>query len=449
MKRLAVCIALGAALSSFAAELRLSLQAYTFRDRTFAETVETAARLGYANLEAYPGQKLGGGMEGTTDYHMGPETLARLKAYLATAPVKVVSYGVTGAGGDDEWRKLLAFCRELGIGLVQIEVGPDNARLKHIAGLAGEYGIRIGLHNHRPKEGRPENVLAALGDCDAIVGAGADIGHWHNSGVNPLEGVKKLAGRFHCIHAIDSSADSAGRDVALGSGVIDVKGVLDQLKANESGIVYVTVEDEWQHADLEEAVAASARWFKAWQRGELAPCGRIAVDSIDTLRQDVDGKSPRLWDIAAIGGENIEEKVSQMRAIGLEPGSLESDAKGMNEREGVASAFAGEDVKFCRPWAEKAYISCETTFLVAANYYTIASANDDPARDPVSWVLYGSKDGGPWVELDRRENQKFPLRKQLRGYEIANPQMCRNYKIEFLKNNGSHLVQFARVAFYE
>ena len=230
---------------------------------------------------------------------------------------------------------------------------------------------------------------------------------------------------------------------------MDVKAVLDLLKENEKGVVYVTVEDEWQHADLEEAVAASARWFKAWERGELTPCGRIGVSSIDSLWKDVDGKNPLLWDVSIVGGENIEEKVSQMRKIGLEEGSLKSDEKGMNDREDVASAFAGEDAKFCRPWKEKAYVSCRTTFLVAANYYTVASANDDPGRDPVSWVLYGSKDGGPWVELDRRENQKFPLRKQLRGYEIKNPQMSRDYKIEFLKNNGGKLIQFSRVAFYE
>ena len=449
MKRLVFCFALAGSLSALAADLRLSLQAYTFRDRSFVETVETAARLGYTNIEAYPGQRLGGGMEGSTDYHMKPETFAQLKEYLAKAPVKVVSYGVTGAGGDDEWRRLLTFCRDLGIEIVQIEVGPDHNRLVHIASLAKEYGVRVGLHNHRQESGRPEKVLAALGDCDPIVGSSADIGHWHNSGVDPVEGVKALKGRFHSIHAIDSSAKQGGKDVALGSGVMDVKGVLDLLKENEKGVVYVTVEDEWQHADLEEAVAASARWFKAWERGELTPCGRIGVSSIDSLWKDVDGKNPLLWDVSIVGGENIEEKVSQMRKIGLEEGSLKSDEKGMNDREDVASAFAGEDAKFCRPWKEKAYVSCRTMFLVAANYYTIASANDDPGRDPVSWVLYGSKDGGPWVELDRRENQKFPLRKQLRGYEIKNPQMSRDYKIEFLKNNGGKLVQFSRVAFYE
>ena len=50
MKRLVFCFALAGSLSALAADLRLSLQAYTFRGRSFVETVETAARLGYTNI---------------------------------------------------------------------------------------------------------------------------------------------------------------------------------------------------------------------------------------------------------------------------------------------------------------------------------------------------------------------------------------------------------------
>jgi hypothetical protein len=197
-------------------------------------------------------------------------------------------------------------------------------------------------------------------------------------------------------------------------------------------------------------VAASARWFNAWKRGELAPDGRVRADAIAGLWKDVDAANPSGWDAKALGlVDDIAQRVSQMRAVGLDKSSFKSDEKGMAPNENVDAAFTGEGRKFCRPWKGMGYVSCDATFLVAANYYTVASANDDPGRDPVSWVLYGSKDGGPWVELDRRENQKFPLRKQLRGYEIKNPQMSRDYKIEFLKNNGGKLIQFSRVAFYE
>ena len=230
------------AVQASAADLELSLQAYSFRDRSFVETVETAARLGYKNLEAYPGQRLGGGMSGSTDYNsIRLETLAKLKAYLAKSPVKVVSYGVTGANGEAQWRRLTAFCKELGIGLVQVEVGisPENLRLG--AKIAGEAGVRIGLHNHRQPAGRPEAVLKALEGAGPTVGASSDIGHWQNSGVNPVDGVKVLKGRVFSIHAIDASGPKAGnKDVALGSGVIDLVTIMNELKRNEKGTVYIT-----------------------------------------------------------------------------------------------------------------------------------------------------------------------------------------------------------------
>lgn len=443
------------AVQTYAADLELSLQAYTFRDRSFVETVETAARLGYRNLESYPGQRLGGGMSGSTDYNsIKPEELAKLKAYLAKAPVKVVSYGVTGANGEAQWRKLVAFCKELGIGLVLVEVGINPENLKLGARIAGAAGIKIGLHNHRQPAGRPEEVLKtfnALAGERLAVGASCDIGHWQNSGVDPVEGVKLLKGRFFSIHAIDASGPKAGnKDVALGSGVMDLVSIMNELKKNEKDTVYITVEDEWQHDDLESAVAASARWFNAWKRGELAADGRIRADAIAGLWKDVNAASPAGWDAKALGlVDDIAQRVSQMRAVGLEKSSFKSDEKGMASNENVDAAFAGEGRKFCRPWKGKGYISCDTTFLVAANYYTVGSANDDPARDPVSWVLYGSKDGGAWVELDRRDNVKFTMRHQLRGFQIKNPQMSRTYKIVFHKNNGGDLIQFSRVAFYE
>ena len=263
--------------------------------------------------------------------------------------------------------------------------------------------------------------------------------------------VKLLKGRFFSIHAIDASGPKAGnKDVALGSGVIDLVTIMNELKKNEKGTVYITVEDEWQHDDLESAVAASARWFNAWKRGELAPDGRVRADAIAGLWKDVDAANPSGWDAKALGlVDDIAQRVSQMRAIGLDKSSFKSDEKGMAPNENVDAAFAGEGRKFCRPWKGMGYVSCDATFLVAANYYTISSANDDPSRDPVTWVLYGSKDGHSWVELDRRDNVKFTMRHQLRGFQIKNPQMSRSYKIVFHKNNGGRLVHFSRVAFYE
>ena len=90
-----------------AQDIKLAVQAYTFRDRTFVETVETAKRLGIENIEMYGGQKLGGGMEGTTDFKkITPETVKTLKKLINDAGVNVVSYGVTNAKDEKEWAQL-------------------------------------------------------------------------------------------------------------------------------------------------------------------------------------------------------------------------------------------------------------------------------------------------------------------------------------------------------
>lgn len=40
--------------------------------------------------------------------------------------------------------------------------------------------------------------------------------------------------------------------------------------------------------------------------------------------------------------------------------------------------------------------------------YTFVTANDEPSRDPVSWVLYGSTDGIDWEELDSEDDVNIP-----------------------------------------
>jgi len=45
---------------------------------------------------------------------------------------------------------------------------------------------------------------------------------------------------------------------------------------------------------------------------------------------------------------------------------------------------------------------------VEANSYRLATANDGPYRDPVSWLLQGSNDGATWHLLDIRENYPMP-----------------------------------------
>lgn len=86
MKKTWVC--LGAALlvvtwaSSVEPPFTLALQAYTFKDRSMVETIETAKRLGFCAIELTPVQKLGGTFAGSVKYSESLFPMARASASL-------------------------------------------------------------------------------------------------------------------------------------------------------------------------------------------------------------------------------------------------------------------------------------------------------------------------------------------------------------------------------
>jgi len=294
MKRmnLLVGICLAVALQVGAWAPRLALQTYTFRDRSFAETVETAHRLGFAWLEAYPGQKLGGGLEGTMRHTLSPEARQTLKNQLAAAGIRLVVYGVVNVSGESEWRALFGFANDMGIETIQTETGKTAAELDLIGRLAAEYRVKVALHNHTQPLGRPDAVLEQVKGRGPWIGAGSDIGHWVRAGIVPTDGIATLVGQFTAMHLVDVSAfGSTGRVVPYGSGVGRLTEVLDALRQQQFDGV-LTCEYERQSPALESEVAACVRWYAAYCAGELTPDGRLAIDGLSALAADVSA-SPR------------------------------------------------------------------------------------------------------------------------------------------------------------
>jgi len=262
----------GAVLGASAQDIKLALQAYTFRDRTFVKTVETAKRLGIKYIEMYPGQKLGGGMEGNTDFKkIKPETVKQLKKFIDDSGVKVVSYGVTGAGSEEQWGQMAKFAHVIGIKTIQIEMSADRKKFDLAEKMAEKYDLMIAIHNHRQEVGKPEGVLKQLEGRGPRIGAGSDIGHWMRAGVTPLDGVKLLKGRFVTMHLVDVEkivTKGRSRDVPYGTGAGNLKGVMDELKS-QGFKGYVTLEYEHQSPTLEQEVGECVVWFNKYQAGKL------------------------------------------------------------------------------------------------------------------------------------------------------------------------------------
>ena len=269
MKKLmmAACVALLSA-TCFAAEEwkpRFALQLYSFRDRSFTDAVKTAKKLGFKYVEAYPGQPLGGELKGTTAFAMSAETRAKVKAFLAGEGIKLVSYGVTGAKDEKGWRQLFSFATDMGIEIIQTEAGKDPKTLDLVNQLAQEYGVKVALHNHTQAAGFPDKVAAQLKD-HPFIGSGADIGHWAAAGVVPLDGVKKLEGRFFTMHMVDMSKIGSGaKIVPYGQGACELAKVLDELKRQRFGGT-ITCEYERMSPNLEREIGECVKWYNAYFR---------------------------------------------------------------------------------------------------------------------------------------------------------------------------------------
>ncbi len=273
MKKMTIMAAALLTVSTASAEdMKLALQAYTFRDRSFVETVETAKRVGIKYIEMYGGQKLGGDLEGTTDFAtIQPETVKQLKKFIDDSGVQVVSYGVTGPADQEQWGSLAKLAHALGIKTIQVEISRDRGKFDLAEKMAEKHDLIIAIHNHTQDFGEPEGILAQLEGRGPRVGAGCDIGHWMRRGVVPLEGVKKLKGKFVTMHLVDVEkivTSGHSRDVPYGQGAGNLEAVLDELKS-QGFKGYLTLEYEHMSPTLEKEVGQCAQWFRKYQAGEL------------------------------------------------------------------------------------------------------------------------------------------------------------------------------------
>src|SRR4030043_489737 len=115
----------------------VGFQAYTFNKFTFAQALEKGDSIGLKSVEAYPGQEIGGGIEGTTDFSMDQETRNKMKELLAANRMKLNRYGGTAPKDTAGWKKLFDFAKDMGIGVITSD--PRLDQLDLVEQLADEY----------------------------------------------------------------------------------------------------------------------------------------------------------------------------------------------------------------------------------------------------------------------------------------------------------------------
>jgi sugar phosphate isomerase/epimerase len=240
---------------------KLGVQAYTFKNFTFAEALDKIKSIDLEYVEAYPGQKIGGGIEGTMHYNMDAETRNKVKQLLDSKGIEMVAYGVVSGQNEQDWRNLFEFTQDMGIKIINSEPAPED--LGMVNRLAGEYNITVALHNHPDPSTywHPDTVLKAVQNHENIK-ACADVGHWIRSGMNSVENLKKLEGYIASLHFKDlNEKTKEAHDVPWGTGISEVDALIKELKRQEfEGVISVEYEHNWDNSLPE--IEKSVKYFK-------------------------------------------------------------------------------------------------------------------------------------------------------------------------------------------
>ena len=225
-----------------AKDWKLGVAMYTFHTVSFPEALEYIDSAGIRFAEAMTFHKAGAALKDSVMSKLSPSGINKLKKLAADKNIKIESIYIGGGNTVESWKKEFEVARQLGVKFVTAE--PPVRMWDSIDSLAGVYKMKVAIHEHWKGVSaywHPDSVLAAIKGHPNF-GACADLGHWPKSGVNPVEGIKKLKGHIIAIHLKDIAAfnNPKLKDVTVGTGVVDFPGVFEELKKqNFKGNIYI------------------------------------------------------------------------------------------------------------------------------------------------------------------------------------------------------------------
>jgi len=241
---------------------RLAIQSYTFHRFTLTEALDKTQELGLQYMEAYPGHKLGGKWgELRFGFEMDAQTREEVKELAASKGIKIISTGVYVTNNPDDWEKVFVFAKDMEMEYITCEPNIEDWDL--IESLVEKYDIKVAVHNH-PQPSlywKPELVLAQISNRSDKIGSCSDVGHWRREGLDQIDGLKQMEGRILSFHFKDIAEKQEGEaeqhDVIWGTGILDVKGMLEELKRqNFKGVFAIEYEFNWDNSvpDIKQCI---------------------------------------------------------------------------------------------------------------------------------------------------------------------------------------------------
>jgi len=248
-------------LAFFSAEAKnrkIAVQMYSLNHLTFVETVEALKAIGVKHFEAFPGQRFSKEEPFSVNIGMSKEQIEKVKEFVKSSDIEVVSFGVSNYEKEDQIRALYELVRDLEFPVAVIEAKPMY--LPIYEKYSEEMGIISTLHNHTVNTqerdttwGDYKNVAREINKYKFIF-AEPDNGHWTRSGLDNKEGYRLLRGKIYAVHFKDllskGTIENPGPNdcVVFGQGNSDVKGLLELL--DEQGFDgYFIIEHEGESND--------------------------------------------------------------------------------------------------------------------------------------------------------------------------------------------------------
>ena len=139
--------------------------------------------------------------------------------------------------------------------------------------LCKKHGMKFGYHNHdfEFSEKLDSEILYDLmlknTDADSVIQQ-LDTGNLYNGGAVAIDWVKKYPGRFLSLHVKDEIAAKEGNEkyesTILGTGIVNLKEVLDFVKKNSKDVHYIIEQESYQGKTPLDCVKEDLAVMKKW-----------------------------------------------------------------------------------------------------------------------------------------------------------------------------------------
>ena len=233
---------------------RLGMQSYSFHRFSLVEALDKTQELGLQYIEVYPGHKLGGKWgDQVFGFELDEQTRKELQELASSKGIKIIGTGVFVTDNSEDWEKMFAFAKAMDMEFITCEPALNDWDL--VETLSQKYNIKVSVHNHpQPSDyWKPDLLLAQIATRSKSIGSCSDVGHWRREGLNQLDCLKELNGRIISLHFKDiaekQEGESEQHDVIWGTGILDVKEMLKELKQqNFKGVFSIEYEYNWDNS---------------------------------------------------------------------------------------------------------------------------------------------------------------------------------------------------------